>query len=105
MTRFMKRLSIGCVCLAALGGCGLRGELEQPEPLWGDPKPEEVTELSPVAEAQPSRVQRVVRTTEGSYEDPVTGQTVWVRNANGGEKPKAAPVEPIAEGGLAPPAG
>ena len=35
MTRM--KIAIGLVALASLSACGLKGEMERPEPLWGDP--------------------------------------------------------------------
>lgn len=33
----MRRILLVAVALTALAGCGLRGELVRPVPLWGDP--------------------------------------------------------------------
>tara|TARA_R110002072_G_scaffold9658_1_gene46524 strand:+ start:2958 stop:3107 length:150 start_codon:yes stop_codon:yes gene_type:complete len=42
----MKKLT--CLLLAvsalALAGCGMRGNLERPPPMWGDPAQEPVSE-------------------------------------------------------------
>jgi len=39
----MKRLTCLILAIAALGlsACGMRGNLERPPPLWGEPAPEE----------------------------------------------------------------
>ena len=40
-TRFPTRLLLAALIGAAalgLSGCGLRGNLDRPEPLWGDPQ-------------------------------------------------------------------
>ena len=31
------KLAIGLAALAALASCGLKGDLERPDPMWGDP--------------------------------------------------------------------
>lgn len=99
----MKRLLILPVAFAAftLSSCGLRGDLERPDPLWGEPAEEEtvVAEEVQVSELRP----RTTYAPQSSYKDPQTGETIWVENANGGDKPLASPVKPVEdEGGLPP---
>lgn len=101
----MKRLASFSVMILALGvsACGLRGDLERPDPLWGEPKPEQSeaeTEVQPEAQLRPRTATTQVATT--SYRDPSTGRTVWVQNEGGGDKPLASPTTPISEGGLPP---
>ena len=78
----MKRLIpisfAALLSVATLAGCGLRGDLERPEPMFD--KPEETEE------ATEARV--------------VTNRTVIRRNADGDIIPDAAPSEPVSEGGL-----
>lgn len=42
----MKRFACLLFALSALGlaGCGMRGDLDRPPPMWGDPVPEEPAE-------------------------------------------------------------
>ncbi len=108
----MKVIAITGAVLAAvsLSSCGLRGDLERPDPLFGNPAPdapeaempkEKTTTpgvIPPVTEPVPPASPR----TEGSYIDPATGATVWVRNELGGEKPRALPTDPVGEGTLPP---
>ena len=98
----MKRLLIVPVLFAALGlsACGLRGDLERPDPLWGEPKEEvqEQPDAEKIAELRP-RTEPV----DKSYRDPNTGEIVWVQNENGGDKPLAAPVKPLEESTGLPP--
>lgn len=88
----MKRFGILTLALASLGlsACGLRGDLEQPPPLWGDPPPVEDATPAPqeVSELRP-RIEEPLP--EGSYRDAVTGEIVWIQNENGGDKPMASP--------------
>ena len=97
-------ISLG-LTLIALSGCGLRGELERPEPLWGDPQ-EVQTEDDPVPEEVDEAALRqrleADRRADSSYRDPDTGEVVWAKNENGGDKPIASPTEPIQSGGLPP---
>lgn len=90
----MKRFVILPVMMAALGlsACGLRGDLERPDPLWGEPKVEE-PKVEP--EAKTTELRPRTKVAETSYRDPQTGEVVWVQNENGGEKPLAAPVKPL----------
>ena len=62
-------------------GCGLRGDLERPDPIFSEPEAEEVVETPTTT--------RVVRNT-----------TVIRRNADGDIIPDAAPSTPVSEGGL-----
>lgn len=100
----MKKLVLMSVGLSALAlsGCGLRGDLERPDPMWGDPPPVETEEAAPpeTAELRPRTEPVQVATT--SYRDPATGNIVWVQNENGGDKPLAAPVTSIEPGTLPP---
>ena len=32
-----SKLTIGVAAFAALASCGLKGDLERPDPMWGDP--------------------------------------------------------------------
>ena len=79
----MKRLiPISFVTLlsaATLAGCGLRGDLERPEPLFDKSEEEK-------AETPSTRV--------------VTNRTVIRRNADGDIIPDASPSQPVSEGGL-----
>ena len=99
----MKRLLILPLFVAgsALSACGLRGDLERPDPMWGDPPPVEETtgEDNESSAALRPRTQMA----ENSYRDPNTGEIVWVENENGGDKPLAAPVKPIEDDGGLPP--
>ena len=97
MTRFAI---LPCLLiLTGLSSCGLRGDLERPDPLWGDPPP--VTEESkadePAAFAETELRPRTdeVRVATSSYRDPDTGNIVWVQNENGGDTPLAAPTTEI----------
>ena len=66
---------------ATLAGCGLRGDLERPEPLFDKSEEEEEK-----AETPSTRV--------------VTNRTVIRRNADGDIIPDASPSQPVSEGGL-----
>ncbi len=46
----MLKLTAGIAALAALSACGLKGDLERPEPIWGEPaRPQ-----APVEPAKPA---------------------------------------------------
>lgn len=36
-TALTAKIAVGVVSLAALASCGLKGDLERPDPMWGDP--------------------------------------------------------------------
>lgn len=96
----MKRLLILPLFASALAlsACGLRGDLQRPDPLWGEPAPEEAD-----APEETSALRGRSDYADNSYRDPETGEVVWVQNENGGDKPLAAPVKPLDdEGGLPP---
>ncbi len=108
----MKRIVILPIAMAALSlsACGLRGDLERPEPLWGDPEEIEpaneaeavqTSELRPRTDATPIYRQ----SDQGSYRDPETGRVIWLQNENGGDKPVASPVDPVEDAGGLPPLG
>ena len=78
MKRFIPISFATLLSVATLAGCGLRGDLERPEPIFD--KPEEVVEEPEVTEA--------------------TNRTVIRRNAQGDIIPDAAPSESVSEGGL-----
>jgi len=42
----MKRLAMMIMAISALSltGCGMRGSLERPPPMWGDPAQEETSQ-------------------------------------------------------------
>lgn len=65
--------------VAMLAGCGLRGDLERPEPVFEQPEEE-------TAETTATRV--------------VTSRTVIRRDANGNIIPNASPTQPVSESGL-----
>jgi len=96
----MKPVVVIPFMIAAFGlsACGLRGDLERPDPLWGEPK--EVVKEAPKDEASKVTEKKVA---EQSYRDPKTGEIVWVENGNGGYKPLAKPVKPITDTGTLPP--
>lgn len=83
----------------ALSACGLRGDLERPDPLWGEPK-EDAPEATPETTSQ---LRPRTQVADSSYRDPETGRVVWVQNANGGDKPLASPTKPIEDDGGLPP--
>ena len=97
MTRFAILPCL--VVLSGLSACGLRGDLERPDPMWGDPPPvaEEATTEEPAAapEAELRPRTEEVRVATSSYRDPNTGNVVWVQNENGGDTPLAAPTTEI----------
>lgn len=82
MTRLARLSTAAVAATFMLTGCGLRGDLERPEPLFEE-KEEKVAEVVPA----PTRV--------------VTNRTVIRRNAQGGIIPNPAPSTPVSEGGLA----
>lgn len=81
----MKRLIpisfAALLATATLAGCGLRGDLERPDPIFSEPEAEEVVETP------------TTRTVARNV-------TVIRRNANGDIIPDAAPSTPVSEGGL-----
>lgn len=86
----------------ALSACGLRGDLERPDPLWGEPVEETVEETPEVtSQLRPRTTTRQVASS--SYRDPNTGQVVWVQNENGGDKPLASPTDQVVDAGGLPP--
>lgn len=48
----MKRIACLILALGALGlaGCGMRGDLQRPPPMWGDPPPEDPSEAESEAD-------------------------------------------------------
>ena len=88
MKQLAKFSLTAAVALSMLAGCGLRGDLERPDPLFQEKK--EVVEVTKV-EPTPT-VTRVVRNTRPT--------TTIRRNADGGVIPKASPSTPVSEGGL-----
>jgi predicted small lipoprotein YifL len=51
----MKRLSLALLVLAlpvALAGCGIKGSLERPDPLWGEPDGRDAGEPDPLPEEE-----------------------------------------------------
>ncbi len=40
----MKRIAIALLALSCLAGCGLKGDLDRPPPLWGDGAPQQQDE-------------------------------------------------------------
>lgn len=80
----MKRLTYSTlaaiIAVPMLSGCGLRGDLERPEPIFE--KPDEDAS----ADAQTT--------------DVASNRTVIRRNAQGGIIPDAAPTTAVNEGGL-----
>ena len=83
MKRFTYVVAAAALSLPLLSGCGLRGDLERPEPIFEEK--EEVAKVEPAP--PPTRV--------------VTNRTVIRRNAEGGIIPNASPSTPVSEGGLA----
>ena len=108
----MKSLTLITVSIAALSlaGCGLRGDLERPDPLWGepnanDPAPADLDDGEPEQETSELRPRQEPERLAGtSYRDPETGRTIWVQNEGGGVKPLPSPVKKLEEGELPPPA-
>jgi len=88
MKKFAQISIASALAASMLVGCGLRGELERPEPLFEEEKKEVVTKTEPTR-----TVTRVVRNT-------VPTSTIR-RNAQGGVIPNASPSTPVSEGGLA----
>jgi len=39
MNRIVVSAALGALLLGTLAGCGLRGALERPPPIWGNPAP------------------------------------------------------------------
>ena len=81
MKRFAHLSLAALVALPMLAGCGLRGDLERPEPIFEEP----------VEEAEPDQV---------ASTRVITNRTVIRRNAEGGIIPNASPSTPVNEGGL-----
>ena len=79
MKRLTRIVISASIALPLLAGCGLRGELERPDPLF--------EEKEEVVEPEPETVARNV--------------TIIRRNADGGIIPNAAPSTEVDEGGLA----
>lgn len=86
MNRLKTLSAATLIALPMLSGCGLRGELERPEPI--------------LQEAPKEKPQAVTTTTTRRV---VTRQVATGprRNADGGIIPNAAPSVPVTEGGLA----
>jgi len=80
-----KALIAAFAALPMLASCGLRGDLERPDPIFSEPAPEEakIPEASPVYVARQAPVRRGPRF-----------------NELGGEIPDAATSTPVNEGGL-----
>lgn len=88
------------LALGSLSACGLRGDLETPGPMVGQP-PEDApppAELKDLSEPDPLSD----RDPETSYRDPETGRTVWVQNEGGGLKPLPSPTTGLEESSLPP---
>ncbi len=76
--KHVKTLSLAALLsFPTLAGCGLRGDLERPEPIFSEPVEEEV-----------------------ETKTVVTNRTIIRRNADGDIIPDASPTEPVSEGGL-----
>lgn len=84
MTRLARYCLTATIALPLLGGCGLRGDLKRPDPIFEE-KTEETAKVEPTPVA--TRV--------------VTNRTIIRRNAEGGIIPNASPSTPVSEGGLA----
>ncbi|WP_293618675.1 hypothetical protein [Ponticaulis sp.] len=99
----MKRIALipAFIALAGLSACGLRGELERPDPLWGEPEATIQEEASAEPELRP-RNEEPQRLAGTSYVDPETGRTIWVENEGGGYAPLASPTTTIQEEELPP---
>ncbi|MAK61325.1 MAG: hypothetical protein CMK09_10130 [Ponticaulis sp.] len=92
------------LALASLSACGLRGDLETPGPMVGEPPedappPAELEELSQNDLRPRNEIDREPGT---SYRDPDTGRTVWVQNEGGGLKPLPSPTTSLEESSLPP---
>lgn len=107
----MKPLILFSVTAMALSlaGCGLRGDLERPDPLWGEPSADDPApvdlkgEEDETADAGELRQrQEPTRLADTSYVDPDTGNTYWVQNEGGGVKPLPSPVKKLEESSLPP---
>lgn len=98
----------------SLAGCGLRGDLERPAPLWGvagenDPPPADIkkqdtedefdlrrdSDVDEDEEALLRQRQEPERLAGTSYVDPQTGATYWAQNEGGGVKPLPSPVKQV----------
>jgi hypothetical protein len=84
MNRVASPASIvaSAAALTLLSACGLRGDLERPEPLFGEPA---------VA------VEAELKTEEKPFADDPQAQRGPRFNELGGEIPDAAPAEPVEE--------
>lgn len=51
----MTRILIAAALLAALSGCGLRGGLERPPPLWGEARDQYERDQAAAAAAEAAR--------------------------------------------------
>lgn len=78
----LSSLTFGAVALLALSACGLRGDLERPEPMFGEPEASVEAELA---------------TEEKPFEDDPQARRGPRFNEFGGEIPEAAPVEEVEE--------
>ena len=96
------RLVSSLIALTSLSACGLRGDLEQAPPIWGEPEDEEVAEVTAPPEPELRQRTEPTRLAGTSYVDPETGNTVWAQNENGGYVPLPAPVTEVEEDGLPP---
>lgn len=85
MTQRVK-LAFALASLAALAGCGIRGDLERPPPIFSDPADEEA--MMPV-DAPVAFAMAPEKSADDAY-----------YNELGGEIPKPDPVTNIGEGGL-----
>lgn len=47
----MKRVLLVVLAASCLSACGLKGDLERPPPLWGDPAPQAPAEPPPSDDA------------------------------------------------------
>ena len=98
--------------LTSLSACGLKGDLERPEPLWGDPQSgdplpadlesNDTDEDEDELDEELSQSDAATRLAGTSYRDPETGDTIWVQNEGGGLKPLPSPTTDIEESGLPP---
>lgn len=85
----MLKPALALTTLLALGACGLRGDLERPEPLFGEATAED-------AEAE-------LPTNENVFKDDPTDDQGPRFNEYGGIIPDASPSDPVEEEGLGAP--
>ncbi|MAP94400.1 MAG: hypothetical protein CMK07_05555 [Ponticaulis sp.] len=104
------------VVMTGLSACGLRGDLERPAPILGEPSAgdppaavlsgeEDEDDLFDSDDDEATLRQRTQpeRLAGTSYRDPETGTTYWVQNEGGGVKPLPSPTTDLEEGDLPPP--